>query len=85
VSWREDGGIVHGDDETRRQNIYFEYEITKEQRERKEYQQCALTFGMIGGVNVPFFNPSQLKPSNHLKDTINVMFYYTVFLTFINK
>lgn len=26
-----------------------------------------LTLGIIGGVNVPFFRPSQLKPSNHLK------------------
>lgn len=26
-----------------------------------------LTLGMMGGVSVPFRNPSQLKPSNHLK------------------
>lgn len=26
-----------------------------------------LTVGMMGGVSVPFFSPSQLKPSNHLQ------------------
>lgn len=29
--------------------------------------KTALTLGIIGGVSVPFFKPSQLKPSNHLK------------------
>ncbi len=35
---------------------------------RMTEKQCALTLGIIGGVNVPFFKPSQLKPSNHLKE-----------------
>lgn len=26
-----------------------------------------LTLGIMGGVSVPFRNPSQLKPSNHLE------------------
>lgn len=52
--------------------------IAGEQLEKKDeaYRHRALTLGTIGGVNVPFFKPSQLKPSNHLQEKPNVLFYY---------
>ena len=48
---------------------WFEIDYKRKLNYKEQsWQQCVLTLGIIGGVNVPFFKPSQLKPSNHLKE-----------------
>lgn len=41
--------------------------IPEEPATEEETTIGKLTLGIMGGVSVPFRNPSQLKPSNHLK------------------